>query len=604
MAKWIDIDSHVLAYWGFDEANETDPALDETPAARTVLIFNSPAVIPARANNGRRFDGASTYGAPADSSPFRLAGDLTVIAWVILDQINTSGSMLRTVYECAGSTVAEEDNCLFGLYFSSTGEIVYRHDHVSQVVVLKTAPNTVRIGRYYSIVIRRSSTKVELYLDNAPLAWASVTVDGASQSVSDPLPLPTGGTSATLYFGKSSKYPDAWWSGTIDETSIHDVARKYQPYLRGAYYRLTLSSVFFRLTVFNNVKSVGSTEMGGGSRWWVYERDNSLYCIRENTLGLFSPEVPLTMGGLQPNGVVAPGGTERPTLMYDKVNDLLVVAFIAAGKIFRLTAGVGDAPQTQAMPYTVDTAGIIKVRDSNDTATLGQGADGGDRWRAAGFVNRQPIKFPAGDASPLGQGAANQTWEKLTWGFSGSAVDGSSPLVSSGIQFTAWDSFGILIPWLNSYGYAVYSYQTGTEVLLGYVTARHTDALARSVGFWPLPTRVSGTWYYVKPLDRSGRPMLGTSNWICDLLGYPDYPFYTDRLAGKVVFNRSGDAPELVPLGQGANSMGPRPTYVNRQPVKLAAAGDCTFGQGAGLRLSVSCTTTPTAPQRKSVEAS
>jgi hypothetical protein len=77
MANRLDIDAHVLAYLGFDEANETDVALDEGPYNRQFTVYNSPAVLPARVNNGRQFNGSSTYVSITDSSPFRIADDFS-----------------------------------------------------------------------------------------------------------------------------------------------------------------------------------------------------------------------------------------------------------------------------------------------------------------------------------------------------------------------------------------------------------------------------------------------------------------------------------------------------------------------------------------------
>jgi hypothetical protein len=502
--------------------------------------------------------------------------------------------------ECSGSGAGADSNCLYGVYVSSSGELVYRHENgTRQEVLLKTAASTIRTGRYHFVAIRRATVgsqhQVELYLDNKLVPWANGT--GLVEK-------PSGGSASSILLGKSAQKADsAYWYGTLDELSLHDVARSYQPYIRGVYYRLTLTNLFFRLTVLNNVKSLGGAEMGGGTRWWVYERDNNLYAVRENTLGLFSPEVALTMGGLQPNGVLATGGTEKPTILYDKVNDLLVVAFIAAGRIYKLTATSSDVPQTQTMPFTVDTSTIAKARDSNEGIRAGIGT-GTNRLNALSYVNRQPIKQIAADSGAVGQGVGPKYEPMTVTGFVGGATDNFNP--GSNIQFTGWSSFGIYIPWNNSYGYAVYAFQAGTEVLLGYVRSATLDTLGRTAGFWPIPDRVFGTWYYVKALRSDGKPKVNWSNWICDMLGTVDYPYYMDRFALALHYNISGDDPQLMPLGLGEGTKRPNDlSYVNRQPMKFGTADSGTVGVGTGgSRFSVSCTTTLTAPQRKRVEVS
>src|SRR5512140_2576824 len=141
MAKRLDIDTHVVAYYGFDEANETDPAIDEGSYSRDLSVVTAPAVVPARVNNGRLFDGATTYAYPAADAPFRLAGDMTLIVWVTLAQMNTSGSLQRCILECGGaSPLTADDNRQYSLYVTNLGELVYAHDHgTGTAVVFKTA---------------------------------------------------------------------------------------------------------------------------------------------------------------------------------------------------------------------------------------------------------------------------------------------------------------------------------------------------------------------------------------------------------------------------------------------------------------------------------
>ena len=606
MAKRLDIDTHVVAYYGFDEANETDPAIDEGSYSRNLIVDTSPAVVPARVNNGRQFDGATTFAHLADSSPYRLAGDMTLIVWVTLTQMNTSGSLQRCIIECGGASAASaDDNRQYALYVTNLGELVYAHDHGTGLEVLfKTAPQTIRAGRFYCLVIRRATNVVQLYIDNRLIPWASCTDNGVTHDPLTAVTAPSGGAAAAFKVGKSDRLSDnGFWFGTVDELSLHDLARSYAPYLRAVYFRLTLYTLYFRLSAYNTVKSVGSAEMGGGSRWWVYERDGSLYAVRENTLGLFSAEVQLTTGGLQPNGVIAPGGTTMPELIYDKASDTLLVAFIAAGRVFKLTAGVGDPPPTRQMPYTVDTASIVKVRDSNEAIRTGAGR-GFLNVDQAKYTLRTPIKVPVRESFPFGsgQGTSKGTFFKSPL-LNGGTWEVNPPAPVGLISFTDLPSFGILIPNENQYGYAVYSKIAGVEKFLGKVTVRDTTRDRSNVYFWAITSRVYGMSYYVKPIDFRGRIGFNLSNVIQDLFGRADV--YNYVYPNALVINRDGDHIEDVGLGAGqgsatgASMISAPLAYTNRTPLKLARQDSGTIGGGGGLAFSLNCTPNPTAPQRQ-----
>lgn len=618
MAKRLDIDAHVLAYLGFDEANETDPAIDESSYGRNFSVFNSPAVNPARVNNGRQFNGSSTYCSPTDSAPFQQAGNLTIIGWFILDQINSSGSLMRTILECAGVGSGEDANSFYGLYVSSTGEIVYQHDFgaAHTTVFFKTAAGTVKTGRYYSLVVQRqavdaSTCNVSLILDNQPLAWASCAVGGVPQNQSLPVPLPTGGTISTLQIGKSVQYGDgAYWQGTLDEISIHDTVRTLSPYLRSVYFRLTLYTRFFRLTAYNNVKSVGSAEMGGGSRWWVYERDSSIYVVRENSLGLFAPEVTLTTGGLTAQGYQAPGGTGMPDLVYDPASDTLLVAFVQAGKVYKMTASVGDTPAPQSMPYVQETAGVVKlhVNTTSDAFRLGSGEAVRDPAVYTGQVFRSALKQNFDDSAPLGSGEAGSS-RAYYKGYRGD-VGESAPasLANVSLQFTEWPSFGIAIDYGPSYpqGIALYSYVAGVETFLGVIKYNPYSwpQDLRYIYFVPITNRVYGMKYYAKGISPRGVVGVNVSNSIQDLFGAPnDYGGNPNAL----VWSRDGDYFQLVAMASGEGQRNPA-DYVGqvfRTPVKFNISDPLIgqpMGSGEGMRLTMSCTYSPTAPQRVGIQ--
>jgi hypothetical protein len=610
MAQRLDIDAHVLAYLGFDEANETDVALDESTYERNFVVTNSPSVQVARANNGRQFNGTTSFAQPLDSAPFRLTGDMSIIIWFSIDQVNSVGSFYRTILECSGPGASEAENCLYSLHISNMGEIVYRHQVAEgEYAILKTETSTVKTGRYYSLALRRitgtdGTCELLLYLDNQPLSWTTAGT----------IPVPVGGSEATLLLGKSQKTSDgSHWFGVLDEFSIHDIDRLYQPYLRAAYYRLTLYALFFRITAYDNVKSVGTAEMGGGERWWVYERDQSLYAIRENTLGLFSPEVQLTTTGIQTNGTIGPGGAEKPAVAYDKASDTLLIAFISSGRVYRLTASSGDAPVTQQLPLTVDTASIIKVRDTNEGVRLGTGSACRTEIREwMGGTTRGALKLGAADSIVIGRpDGSDKTLDIVRSLLPGLRSDS----VGLGtIYFTGWPSFGIYIPSLGSYGVAVYSDLFGMEKLEGYVKTTVRDEIPRTFPFWPIAaeTRVDGKRYYVRYLDKGGWPMANISNRIVDLLATVSFATAQDRPNNRLCLNRDGDLPQLVPLGAGGHCRTEIREWMGgttRGSLKMVTADVLSavgaypaLGVGAGLLTSISCTATPTAPKRVPVE--
>jgi hypothetical protein len=583
VATRLPLDANVVGYWGFDEANETDYGIDEGSYGRNLTIVASPSVAPSRVNNGRQFNGSSTYAYPISPAPFRLLGDMTLIVWPILDQVNSSGSLLRCLVECSSAT----DNILYGLYISSTGEIIYRHEYGAKVLVeLKTATGTVRSGRYYSLALLRAANTIYLFIDNKLSSWASCTVNGATQSPTLAVPAPTGGATALLKIGKSDRLVDnGWWQGMVDELSIHDVARTYSPYLRSVYFRLTLYSNFFRLTAYNNVKSVGAAEMGGGSRWWTYERDGSLYAVRENTLGLFSPEVQITSGGPAATGAINPGGTEKPELIYDAATDTLLVAFVSSGKVYKMTAGVGDPPATQTMPYLTESSTVVKLhpRQWSEGVRLGAGV-GLKPIEQVGYITRTPIKGAYGDAVLVG---AN---EGRLRSFQKGDQDAPSDAYSTvTIAFTGKPSFGITISGSNAYGYSVYSLIGGVVQLLGYSTYVLESQLGRH--FFALSTRLRYRSYFVRPLTSLGVPALtARSNTIRDTLGEVDnyYLTYPDTL----VLNKDGDLPETVVAGVGSIPSPIFPVgYITRTPIK-GSYGEVGYGAGVGGGLALSFSST------------
>ena len=470
----LPIDGSVLAYFGFDEANPDDVAVDEAHEAGNLIVQSSTGVIPARLGNGRQFDGVNTYAQAIDSSQFRRDFN-TIIVWIILDSVNQVGDLLRPILTLEGPNADAESDTAHGLYVDSTGALVYRYtDHLRQDCVRRTAAGTIRVNRYYSIAITRDQANgpptgdglfhIDLWLNNEPTNWTSFTVAGVAQ------PDPTAGGEYpqqsgldTLFMVGRSLKTGSRWHGVIDELSLHGVARPKQPYLDAAFYRLTLSTTFSRLTTKGTVKVLASAEMGGGTRWWCYLRDQSLYVIRENSLGLFSSEVQLTQGGNLANGAPSPGGVETPRLAYDASSDTLVVAFLGAGRVFKVTATSADLPAPQIMPYTQDTTTVLKATDARDIMR----ASAGEQLRPEGTLSGvlQYVASPAG------------------------------------ISFIATPSFGVAVSGTHPYGYAVYQKAGNQSVLIGYARGATVGG-----GYWfiPVATRIWGATYYAAPLVGAG----------------------------------------------------------------------------------------------------
>ena len=543
----LPVDANVVGYYGFDEANETDVAVDESGNGRDLTVTAAVSVVAARLGNGRQFDGAATKATPADSVAFRVNA-LTVIVWATLDSVLQVGSQRRTIVSCDGpSAVLAEGGSFFWLGVDNNGAIIHEyHDAAGRLIRWKTANGAFLTGRYYSVALVRAingaQATVTLYLNNGVTAWTEITADGVPISAPYPAPfVPNPATNQqTFKVGISDKYADAFWHGVIDELSVHKVARSAQPYLQAAYFRLTLSTTFQRLTAHGNVRTLGGIEMGGGTRWWCYERDQSIYVIRENSLGLFSAEILLTTGGLQANGAPMPGGVTQPRLAYDASTDTLLVVFIGAGRVYKVTARSGDAASTQNMPNTQDTALILKCNDQRDIFRSSSGQPGTQQQVGVGLV-RDSLAAPT-------------------------------------IAFLHTPSFGIAVEGNNANGYLLYRITGGVETLVATLlpgtkqTTRY-EATQNGVGnYWfvPVASRAYGDTYVAHPRLSSGSAGAAWSNVITDYLGL----IHTqDGNPNALILSRHGDwlhehfspgpAGQRVPLALGDV------TLVTWTPVKI-----------------------------------
>lgn len=565
----LPVDDLVLGYWGFDEANVGDPALDETTHARDLTVSDAVSVVPARLGNGRQFNGTTSKAVlanPAHDAFFRLgAGDpLTIIVWVTLDSVLQTGSQRRTIVAFEGASGTMADHTLYRITVSNDGSIRYEHqDGGGGWAELATAPGQLRTGRYYSLVVTRETivtfnsedpdalpvltSRVKLYLNNKEVAWATATYLGAPTEQSNFPVVSDYGQASRLCIGYSLKRADAYWHGVLDELSIHDAIRKKTPYLDAAYYRLTLATAFNRITSYGDIRTVGSVEMGGGTRWWCYERDGSLFVIRENTLGLYSKEILLTTGGTSPTdgsfptGYLQPGGAEQPRLVYDPATDALLVVFTSAGKLYRVTANSGDQPATQNMPNTGSTTTIVKSNDV-DSARLS-----------------------AGETKPV----------------TSYADEGVLPASITLFEHPV-AGYGVAVVGTNAYGYAIFEEFAGHQHLHAMVPLMQSERLGLSYYFTAISTRKYGARYFAVPLLRNGWLSSARSSPVVDYLGLPSVDA-ANQLASLtfLTYGRYGDAKlESATFSGGDPATLADFTVVNSTPVKAGAQETPTFGSG------------------------
>ena len=538
MSLRLPLDPNLLGYWGFDEANETELALDETVAANHLTVSISGNVVPGRVGNARQFNGASTFAAPAVSTSFQLLGNLSVCAWVRLDSVNSGGSLLRTIAACDGPSTS--DGRLWGLYVDSQGRVVYQHEASGVIVKVQSGLNTVRTGRYYFLQLTRAVSGLDatvlLRVDNQTVA-VTASVGGVPQAF--PVPIPTTNASATLSVGRSRKYADsAFWHGAIDELSIHAVARPVQPYLLAALYGVEFQDVTSRLSTMNNIRQIAGVDMNGGARWWAYERDQSLYVVREAPIGYFEPEIQLTTS----SGVV-PGGTSAPSLIYEPTTDTLVVVFLNGNRVYKITANSSDTPTTQNMNINVDQYPAVKMRDVEESIRIGVGRPFGLQSAYTGFtLTRTP---------------------------------GAPPISFANIQ----EGFGIIIPNISGLlTWAIYEKRGGSDAYLGTATF---VAAPGAYFFFPITDRGWGKAYYAVAIPRNNAYPNCMTAVITDYLG----GIFTYQAQSDVLrWNHDGDNSDNVLAGVGTAPI--QPAYnaynITRGVVKFQATDPVTALMGVG----------------------
>jgi hypothetical protein len=259
-----------------------------------------------------------------------------------------------------------------------------------------------------------------------------------------------------------------------------------------------------------------------------------------------------------------PGGVLKPALAYDRASDVLFVAFIGAGKVWKITAKSEDGPSTQNMPFTQDTPTILKVVDNSDV-----------------------LRTMAGEPSTNGDVGTNLT------------TDG---LIAPTVTFLNTPSFGLAVEGNNPYGYFVYRVAGGAEVLYATVPALPKAGRApEAVGnYWfvSIPSRVYGVSYYARARSSGGTPGDDVSNVVTDFLGR----MHADVVAGILnpnaqVLSRDGDTTAIFENFNNLSGEGNAPPVFGQltlTPLKIGLDDSLLTGDGeAILRAFAQVTRTP-----------
>jgi len=576
MSNRLTPDANLVGYWGFDEALETDNALDGASffAPADLAVTSAVSVQDGRVGGARQFNGSSSF-ASVTAAKLRLLGDALFIGWVKLASYNSSGSFLRTILSCGGPLTS--DNLLYGVYVDSTGRLVYKHNAAAGMIIVRTAA-IIKTGQFYCVMVRRPvsgpNQNIEFFVDNVQVPVFDVTVNAVPSAL--PVPPPVANASAVFSAGRSQKETDsAFWDGLLDEVSVHNVARPYQPYLRGAYYQIALRNTTSRLTSPNNVQAVSSADMGAGVRWWCYERDKDLYVVKESPFGVFGPDTRLTI-----TGGGASTSAEKAELVYDAATDTLLVLFVAGNRIYKLTAQSTDDPASINMPFTADAGSILKSLDNADGGSFGNG--GGQRQPHPDdvtYVNRSPVKISGTDtpAYDLGNGGGQQQTVP---------VSGIAQPVLNFMDRPSPDGFGVVVGAVGGTqsGYRIFKMMGGGNKLLG-------TAVLKPGGFYFLAvTAIFGDVFFAEALGPTGYPSGVYSNSVTFRNVEPV------QVGGLYYIGREGDLTDTFNGGNGGGQLNNFDliAYVNRAPVKLSGSDEPAYllGNGGGQHGKVTTTGT------------
>lgn len=582
MSYRLTPDSHVIGYWGFDETLETDNAVDESSYADASLtVSGSPSVQLGRIGNARTLSGGA-FGS-VTIPRLRVTGDLHLLIWFRMVTVSNSGTLLRCLMSCGTGTGQN-----YAIYVDNAGRVVYKHTSASGEVIVRTATNVIKVGQFYHLSVSRASNVISFVVDNFQIPVADVTVNAVSST--QPVPAPSANAGAVFYVGKSALESDsAFWDGLVDEASVHDIARAYQPYVRGVYFMVALRSTTMRTTSTSTVLSVSSSDMGSGVRWWCFERDKELYVVKESPFGKFGSETRLTT----PSTALFTASTS-PELIYDKTTDTLLVLFVTGNRIFKLTANSTDDPATINMPFTSDVGSIIKMVDNVDGGRLGTG--GGQR-EVVPFEYTQntalPIKTQFIDSGALGMGGGQEQVTVFGTPNTPNVAFTTHPTLGFGVVVGPVDSeLGLSgVGPFSPVPYAAYAVNGGAPLQLASPTLIGTSFEDYKY-FIPIATRVYGQGYFVQAL-RNGQPTGIFSPTIIDR--------FNELLTGPIgnlYLGRDGDCSDGGALGMGGGAREvwiAEYTYVDRQPVKYSGQDPDTNllgASGGGQSGSVTQSTT------------
>lgn len=565
----LDLDANLVGYWGFDETLESDNAIDESQYADAHLtVTTSPSVVPGRVGNARTLTGGAY--ASLSLARLRLQSDCTMMGGFKLNSLLSSGSQLRCLMSSSGPLTSDVQ--LFALYIDFGGRLVYKHTSASGEVVVRTAPGTIRINQFYSVAVVRSSggTQIAFHLDNFLVPVADVTVNAVGSSL--PVPAPSASIISIFNVGRSQKESDvAPWDGIVDELSLHDIARPNQPYLRSAYFRAALRTSTMKLSASNSVISVSSSDMGFGVRWWCYERDKDLFVVKESPFGRFGLETRLTTPGGSNNLFTSAG---KPELLYDPASDTLLVAFIAANRIYKLTAGSTDDPATINMPLTGDVGGQIKLDDFVEGGRMGNGGGGQKEFVPSDFTTTTSVPVKLGFVEPtylVGNGGGGA--EQLT-------TIGSPHKPNIAFMIHPSLGFGFILGPVDSAtsGYQAFYLDGGAPIAMSAPTLIDSNNLY----FVPIATRAYNRGYFVRALAPGHFPSTVFSDVIVDRFIEPQLSPAGDR----IYTGRDGDGSEGTGFGNGGSGMREVLvedfSYVNRSPQKLSDLDSSPYSVGNG----------------------
>ena len=563
----LDPDINLLGYWGFDEALETDDAVDGATnfAPANLVVTSATSVQAGRVGAARQFNGSSGF-ASVTEARLRLTSETLFMGWINLTSVNGGASLLRTIMSCGGPTLG--DNLLYALYVDSLGRLVYKHTAAAGIVIVRTAVATIKTGQFYCVMLRRSISgpdhNIEFFVDNTLIPVADVTVNAVASAL--PVPVPLANASAIFSVARSQKETDsAFWHGLIDEVSVHDVARAYQPYLRGAYYRVAIRNATSHLTSTNNVLSVSSTDMRAGVRWWCYERDRDLYVVKESPFGFFGADTRLTQIGA---GALSSDVT-APELIYDVASDTLLVLFVSGNRIYKLTGQATDNPTPISMPATADAGGIVKSLENADGSGIGLG--GGQRPvtpEDITYVNRTPVKiFDSDTTYDIGLGGGQ---------FFAVTQNRSTPPTINFMELPSPDGFGVAVGPNDGTqsGYRIFRMEGGGSAILGNATLK---AYGNFYFFTLPPPLVYGDVFYAEAL-RFGKPTGVFSNSVV----YKGGEIFT---ASAVLYKigTEGDGTDTANVGLGGGLLvNESLVYVNRTPVKISGQDAPAYDIGLG----------------------